>query len=59
MAKTPEPHADGFCYCGSPRAAHIGDLPCLRAAQGPKPRGLYDLPIFGRIWQADGRDLQG
>lgn len=24
----------------------------------PRPRGLYDLPIFGAFWAADGGDLR-
>jgi hypothetical protein len=41
--------------CAAPLGSHVGLRPCLPPQPAAKPRGLYDLPIFGWAWR-EGRD---
>ena len=42
--------------CQEPTEAHVGRTNCVKAVQNEGVRNLWDLPIFGRMWEADGRD---
>lgn len=52
--------AQATCRCGDPISQHIGGKPCVYSArtEANRPRALHDLPIFGRFWSEDARDLR-
>ena len=43
--------------CEYPLSEHIGGEPCIQSPPS-KIRGLYDLPIFGRFWAEDAKQVE-
>jgi hypothetical protein len=55
--ETPNVGGADCAVCGAPVADHVGQKACTQPSPTPAPRGLYDLPIFGRMWKADAGDV--
>jgi hypothetical protein len=46
-----------FTADGGHRYVPVAEVASIDTVREPRPMALYDLPIFGRMWADDGREL--